>query len=228
MDNSAPLRWIAEAEARSVREIARLQRAESQPHDSAISKAKTVSAWFDRLRGLVPRAAGNLPTEVDRDRVLVTVLITDIVDSTKLVAEIGDQHWRALLDRHDAAARRQIKRFGGREVDNRGDGFLVTFDSPARAVRCAAAVAEATALLGIAVRTGIHVGEIHRKRDEISGLAVHVAARIAAIARPGEAFVSKTVRDLVAGSGLAFEDRGIHQLRGLPEEIQLYAMTAAC
>jgi class 3 adenylate cyclase len=164
---------------------------------------------------------------MDCDRVLVAVLITDIVDSTKRVAEMGDRDWRVLLDRHGHATRFQIKRFGGREVGNRGDGFVSIFDSPGRAVRCAVAIGDTIAPLGILVRSGIHFGEVHLKRAEISGIAVHIAARIAATARPGEAFVSKTVCDLVAGSGLVFEDRGIHQLRGLPEEIHLYAMRAA-
>ena len=250
MHKSIQLRWIAQAEAASVREHAALQRAASEPHVS-IALTRTGPAWFDWLRKLASRlgrtvagarsfpfdtmvrvkarsstASRNPSIEVDSDRVLVTVLITDIVDSTKRVAEMGDRRWRALLDRHNDATRSQIKRFGGREARNRGDGFLVTFDSPARAVRCAAAIADAIAPLGISVRSGIHVGEIHLKRDEISGIAVHIAARIAAIAYPGEAFVSRTVRDLVTGSGLVFEDRGNHQLRGLPEEMHLYAMRA--
>jgi class 3 adenylate cyclase len=174
------------------------------------------------------RFAGRHPSaEVELDRVLVTVLITAIIDSTKRVAEIGDRDWLDLLDRHDEVTRYQIKRFGGREVGNRGDGFVGIFDSPARAIRCAAAIADTIAPLGIAVRSGIHIGEVHLRREEISGLAVHTAAGIAATARPGEACVSKTVRDLVAGSGLVFEDRGIHRLRGLPEKIQLYAVRAA-
>jgi class 3 adenylate cyclase len=161
--------------------------------------------------------------EADWDRILLTVLITDIVNSTRWAAEIGDRHWSALLDRHDDATRYQIGQFNGIGVQNRGDGFLAMFDSPARAVRCAAAIAQMIAPLGISVRSGIHTGEIHLKRNQISGIAVHVAARIAAIAQPGEACLSKTVRDLVTGSGLVFEDRGIHLLRGVPEEIQLYA-----
>jgi class 3 adenylate cyclase len=165
-------------------------------------------------------------TEVEYDRVLVAVLITDIVDSTKRVAEIGDRDWRVLLDRHDDAIRYQIERFGGREVGNHGDGFVSIFDSPARAVHCTAAIGDTIAPLGILVRGGIHVGELYLKGEKISGIAVHIAARIAAAAHPGEAFVSKTVRDLVAGSGLVFEDRGIHQLRGLSKEIRLYAMRA--
>jgi len=163
---------------------------------------------------------------MDHDRVLVAILITDIVDSTKRVAEIGDRDWRVLLDRHDHATRYHIERFGGREVGNHGDGFVSIFDSPARAVRCALAICDTIAPLGILVRSGIHVGELYLRGEEVSGIAVHIAARIAAAAHPGEAFVSKTVRDLVAGSGLVLEDRGIHQLRGLPEEIRLYAMRA--
>jgi class 3 adenylate cyclase len=166
--------------------------------------------------------------EADYDRVLVAVLITDIVDSTKRVAEMGDRDWQVLLDRHDDATRCQIKRFGGREIGNHGDGFVGIFDSPARAVRCAAAIGDTIAPLGILVRSGIHAGEVHLKKEVISGIAVHIAARIPATARPGEALVSKTVCDVVAGSGLVFEDRGMHQLRGLPEEIHLYAMCADC
>jgi class 3 adenylate cyclase len=228
MDNSVQLRWIAEAEARSVREIARLQQAELPPPDRATRRRPTVRGRPGWLRRLVPHLVWDSSADGDSRRVLVTVLITDIVDSTRLVAEIGDRQWRVLLDRHDDAVRSQIRRYGGRKIGNRGDGFLATFDTPARAVRCAAAIAAAIAALGLSVRCGVHIGEIHQKRKEISGIAVHIAARIAAIARPGEAFVSKTVRDLVTGSGLAFEDRGLHQLRGLPEEIHLYAMRALC
>ncbi len=246
--HKSQLRWIEGAEARAVREHALLQRAASEPY-VGIACTRTGPTWFERLRDwplgrtvaalrslLVdrttrvgkagPRAALRLvSTEMDDDdRVLVTVLITDIVDSTKRVAEMGDRDWRVLLDRHDDATRYQIRRFGGREIGNRGDGFVGIFHSPARAVRCAAAIADMIAPLGILLRSGIHAGEVQLKSEEISGIAVHVAARIAATARPGEACVSKTVRDLVAGSGLVFEDRGIHQLRGLPEQIHLYAM----
>jgi class 3 adenylate cyclase len=248
MHKSIQLRWIEHAEARSVREHTGLQRAVSEPHVN-IACATTGPAWLDWLRELAralgrtvaavrsllvdtkiwvkvaSRAALRLsPTEKDYDRVLVAVLITDIVDSTKWVAEVGDRDWRVLLDRHHDATRYQIKRFGGRVVGNRGDGFVGIFDSPARAVRCASAIADTIAPLGISLRSGIHVGEVHLKSGEISGIALHIAARIAATAHPGEACVSKTVRDLVAGSELVFEDRGIHRLRGLPEEIHLYAM----
>jgi class 3 adenylate cyclase len=233
MRKSIPLHWSAQAEARSVREQATLLRAESEPHIS-ILHTRTRPVWFNWLRERLWTSASTatgtrsyLSAEEDVDRVLVTILITDIVDSTRRVAEIGDRAWRALLDRHDDATRCQIKRFGGWKVGNRGDGFVSIFDSPARAVRCAASIAETIAPLGILVRCGIHLGEVDLKAaGEISGIAVHIAARIAAKASPGEAVVSKAVYDLVAGSALVFEDRGIHQLRGLPKEIQLYAMRA--
>jgi len=161
-------------------------------------------------------------TDVEPDRVLATVLFTDIVDSTKRAAELGDREWRALLDRHDEAVRTQIGRFRGREVKSLGDGFLATFDGPARAVRCAAAISGSVQPLGLAVRSGLHTGEIKLTHDDIGGIAVHTAARVVAMAGPGETLVSSTVRDLVAGSGLRFEDRGSHALRGLPEEVHLY------
>jgi class 3 adenylate cyclase len=248
MRKKVQLRWIAEAEARSVRENARLQRSDSEPCINLVFPTKTGRAWFDRLLRLVPRALrrvarakcspgkSTMPlkarssaalqdssAEVDWERVLLTVLITDIVNSTRWAAEMGDRHWSALLDRHDDATRHQIGRFNGIGIQNPGDGFLAMFESPTRAVHCAAAIAQMIAPLGISVRSGIHAGEIHLKRDQISGIAVHIAARIAALAQPGEAFVSKTVHDLVTGSGLVFADRGIHLLRGVPEEIQLFA-----
>ena len=169
----------------------------------------------------------HLPELVEDDRILATVLFTDIVESTKRASELGDRLWRALLDRHDRVVREQIARFRGREVKNLGDGFLATFDGPARATRCAAAIAQGVRMLGIVVRSGLHAGEIDRKGDDISGIAVHIAARIAAAAAPGEALVSSTVRDLVAGSDLRFEDRGYHALRGLPEAVRLYVAVSA-
>jgi|SRR5579864_1578946 len=164
---------------------------------------------------------------IDDDRVLATVLFTDIVESTKRASQLGDRQWRVLLDRHDQVVRERIAHFRGREVKNLGDGFLATFDGPARATRCAASIAQGVRMLGIAVRSGLHAGEIDRKGDDISGIAVHIAARIAAAAAPGEALVSSTVRDLVAGSDLRFEDRGYHALRGLPEAVHLYVAVGA-
>jgi class 3 adenylate cyclase len=165
--------------------------------------------------------------EVEVDRVLATVLFTDIVDSTKRAAALGDRQWRALLDRHDDMVRQQLLRFRGQEVKNLGDGFMATFDGPARAVRCAASISASVRPLGIAVRSGLHTGEVELKRDDVAGIAVHIAARVAAEAQAGETVVSSTVRDLVAGSGLRFQDRGIRALKGLPEEVHLYRVLDA-
>jgi pimeloyl-ACP methyl ester carboxylesterase len=157
------------------------------------------------------------------DRVLATVLFTDIVGSTERAAELGDRRWRELLSTHDAAVRRELERFRGREVDTTGDGFLATFDGPARAVRCAISAGEAVRHLGIEVRAGIHTGECELDGPNIRGIAVHTGARIASLAGPGEVLVSQTVKDLVSGSGLAFDDRGVHALKGVPGEWRVYA-----
>jgi class 3 adenylate cyclase/pimeloyl-ACP methyl ester carboxylesterase len=156
------------------------------------------------------------------DRVLATVMFTDIVESTKRAAALGDRDWRRLLDRHNDAVRQEIERFRGRAVKNLGDGFLATFDGPARAVRCAAAIAERLRPLGIQVRSGLHTGEIELTADDVAGIAVHLAARVAEKADAGEVLVSNTVRDLVAGSGLRFGDRGSHVLRGFSEPLRLF------
>jgi pimeloyl-ACP methyl ester carboxylesterase len=157
------------------------------------------------------------------DRVLATVLFTDIVASTERAAELGDSRWRELLSTHDAAVRRELARFRGREVDTAGDGFLATFDGPARAVRCAQTIGDSVRQLGVDVRAGIHTGECELDGPKIRGIAVHTGARVASLAGPGEVLISKTVKDLVAGSGLEFEDRGVHELKGVPGEWQLYA-----
>jgi pimeloyl-ACP methyl ester carboxylesterase len=157
------------------------------------------------------------------DRVLATVLFTDIVGSTARAAELGDRRWRDLLSTHDAAVRHELERFRGREVDTAGDGFLAAFDGPARAVRCALSAGEAVRELGVEIRAGIHTGECELDGPKIRGIAVHTGARIASLAGPGEVLVSQTVKDLVAGSGLAFEDRGAHALKGVPGEWRVYA-----
>ena len=180
----------------------------------------------DRVADEIEEFLTGTRSEVEIDRVLATVMFTDIVVSTKRAAELGDRQWRALLDRHDAAVRQQIGRFRGREVKQLGDGFLATFDGPARAVRCAAAITGAVQPLGIAVRTGLHTGEIELAENDIGGIAVHTAARIVAMAAPCETLASSTVRDLVAGSGLRFADRGRHALRGLPARMHLYSVLA--
>jgi pimeloyl-ACP methyl ester carboxylesterase len=149
------------------------------------------------------------------DRVLATVLFTDIVGSSQRAAELGDRAWRELLGAHHAAVRRQLDRFQGREVDTAGDGFLATFDGPARAVRCGYAIRDAVGELGLEVRAGLHTGEVELADDKVTGIAVHTGARVAGLAAPGEVLVSGTVKDLVAGSGLQFEDRGEHELKGV-------------
>jgi class 3 adenylate cyclase len=161
---------------------------------------------------------------VEIDRVLATVMFTDIVGSTALAAELGDRSWRDLLDAQNAAVRREVARFGGHEVKTLGDGMLTTFDGPARAIRCGLAVTEAVRPLGIEVRVGLHTGEVELVGDDIAGIAVHIAARIGALAGPGEVRVSGTVKDLVAGSGIAFAGLGEHELKGVPDMWRLFAV----
>jgi class 3 adenylate cyclase len=162
--------------------------------------------------------------EREPDRMLATVMFTDIVESTRRAADMGDRGWRFLLERHDALFRRALERHRGREVKRTGDGFLATFDGPARAIRCAASLADAMGSLGLEVRAGLHTGELEVMNGDLGGLAVHIAARVVERARPCEVLVSSTVRDLVVGSGLAFEDRGAHELRGVPGEWRLFAV----
>ena len=164
--------------------------------------------------------------EVADDRVLATVLFTDIVDSTRRAAEMGDRDWRASLDAHDAIVRSQLARFRGREVNTSGDGFLAMFDGPQRAIRCAMAIRDAVQALGIEVRAGLHTGECEVRGDDIGGIGVHIGARVSALAGPNEVLVSSTLRDLVIGSGLSFEDRGTHQLKGVPGEWRVFAVAS--
>jgi class 3 adenylate cyclase len=156
------------------------------------------------------------------DRVLATVLFTDIVGSTERAARAGDYRWRDLLDRHHALVRRELDHFRGREVDTAGDGFLATFDGPARAIRCARQVAEKVPGLGLELRSGLHTGEIELAGAHIRGIAVHIGARVMSMAGPREVLVSSTVKDLVAGSGIEFEDRGEHTLKGVPGTWRIY------
>ena len=165
--------------------------------------------------------------EIEPDRILATVMFTDIVESTKRASELGDRRWRQLLDQHDRLLRHEIERFRGRAVQTTGDGFLATFDGPARAVRCAASIVDQVRALGLEVRCGAHTGEIEVKGDDIGGIAVHIAARVAALAGAGEILVSSTVRDLVAGSNLRFAERGSHALKGLSDTVRLFAAEPA-
>jgi pimeloyl-ACP methyl ester carboxylesterase len=157
------------------------------------------------------------------DRVLATVMFTDIVGSTERAAELGDSRWGELLSTHQTAVRRELTRFHGREVKTLGDGCLATFDGPARAIRCGRAIAEVARSLGLEVRIGLHSGEVELIGEDVSGIAVHIAARVGALATPGEVLASSTVKDLVAGSGIPFVDRGAKRLKGIPDEWRLFA-----
>jgi DNA-binding NarL/FixJ family response regulator len=158
------------------------------------------------------------------DRVLATVMFSDIVSSTERVAAIGDRRWRDLLDRHDAVIRRELARHGGREVKTTGDGFLALFDAPARAIRCAIAIRDHLREEGVDVRIGLHAGEVQLRGDDVGGIAVHIGSRVLAAAEPGDVVTSSTVKDLVAGSGISFDDRGEHDLRGVPDRWRLFAV----
>jgi len=184
-----------------------------------------VEPWRASFREIAEFLTGE-QADVADDRVLATVLFTDIVDSTRRAAEMGDRDWRALLDAHDAIVRSQLARFRGREVNTSGDGFLAMFDGPQRAIRCAMAIRDAVKALGIQVRAGLHTGECEVRGDDIGGIGVHIGARVSALAGANEVLVSSTLRDLVIGSGLKFEDRGTHELKGVPGEWHLFAVAS--
>jgi class 3 adenylate cyclase len=162
----------------------------------------------------------------DLDRVLATVLFTDIVGSTDRLVELGDATWRSVMARHDERTQIEIERHRGRFIDSAGDGTFATFDGPARAVRCALAIMSSIEDLGIQIRAGVHTGEVELDRDAVRGIAVHVGARVSSLAGPSQILVSQTVKDLVAGSGLAFEDAGEHDLKGVPDRLQLYGVVS--
>lgn len=185
----------------------------------------TVDPWRESFRHVAEFLTGK-QSEVADDRVLASVLFTDIVDSTRRAAEAGDRDWHALLDAHDAIVRSQLTRFRGREVNTSGDGFLAMFDGPQRAIRCAMAIRDEVQTLGIEVRAGLHTGECEVRGDDIGGIAVHIGARVSALAAANDVLVSSTLRDLVIGSGLEFEDRGAHTLKGVPGEWQLFAVAS--
>jgi class 3 adenylate cyclase len=159
--------------------------------------------------------------------VLSTVLFTDIVGSTERAASLGDRRWRTVVEEHDDLVRHQLGRFDGREIKTMGDGFLATFDGPARGIRCGYSIADQIHALGIDVRAGLHTGECELHGDDVAGMAVNIGARVGAKAAPGEVLVSSTVKDLVVGSGIEFEDRGSHSLKGVPGEWRLYAVAGA-
>jgi class 3 adenylate cyclase/pimeloyl-ACP methyl ester carboxylesterase len=173
------------------------------------------------LRGIWERGEWDA---IEEERVLATVMFTDIAGSTAKLAELGDRGWRELLQQHHAVVRRQLVRFSGREIDTAGDGFFASFDGPARAIRCASAIVGGVRDLGLEVRAGLHTGECEVVDGKVGGIAVHIGARVASLAQPGEVLVSSTVKDLVAGSGLSFDDRGQHELKGLPGQWRVYAV----
>jgi class 3 adenylate cyclase len=161
---------------------------------------------------------------IDVERILATVLFTDIVGSTERVATLGDRRWRSLLDAHDRAVREQLRRFRGREINTTGDGFVASFDGTARAIRCAQAIIEVAGNLGVELRAGLHTGECEVRGDDLGGLAVHIAARVSSLAAAGEVLVSGTVNDLVVGSGIEFSERGENALKGVPGSWKLFAV----
>jgi class 3 adenylate cyclase len=178
------------------------------------------------LREIEHFVTGSRPA-LRHDRVLATVLFTDIVGSTDRAAEIGDARWRELLAEHDQLVRRTLDRFEGREVKTTGDGFLATFDGPARAIRCAQAIHESLRAIGVDMRAGLHTGEIDLVEGDVGGIAVHLGARVMAEAGAGETVVSSTVKDLVVGSEIAFQDRGEHRLKGVPGTWRLFAVSGS-
>jgi pimeloyl-ACP methyl ester carboxylesterase/class 3 adenylate cyclase len=193
-------------------------------HGWWVNSAQIVAEIEPFLTGLRKRDEWDL---VKTNRVLATVMFTDIADSTTKLAQVGDAAWRGLLEAHHAIIRQQLVRYSGREIDTAGDGFFASFDGPARAIRCAQAISDGVRELGLHVRAGLHTGECEVVAGKIGGIAVHIGARVAAEAQPDEVVVSSTVKDLVAGSGLTFADRGHAQLKGVPGEWHLYAVTPA-
>jgi class 3 adenylate cyclase len=185
--------------------------------------------WYEnveRTLGEIQEFLTGARSAPEPERMLATVLFTDIVDSTRMAVELGDQRWRQVLEGHQRAVRDALPSFHGREVKSIGDGFLATFDGPGRAIHCAVSILGSSDSLGISVRAGLHTGECEVMGEDIGGIAVHTAARVSALAEPGELLVSRTVKDLVAGSGIQFSDRGSHTLKGVPDTWQLYAVVA--
>ena len=188
----------------------------------ALGTSARTQAEVERFLTDVWQAGGWEDTEPDR--MLATVLFTDIVESTAKAVELGDRQWRELLERHNTLVRRQLLRFRGREIDTAGDGFFATFDGPARAIRCACAITDGVRELGLSIRAGLHTGECEIADSNVAGIAVHTGARVAAQAGADEVLVSNTVKDLVAGSGIEFIDRGAHELKGIPGQWRLFAV----
>jgi class 3 adenylate cyclase len=208
---AASHRYVADRLERAVR-------VDAAPRESFV--ASDSEAMVDAIEEFL---TGELPA-VHADRVLATVLFTDLVDSTGAAARLGDRRWRQLLATHDALVRAELDRFRGREVKSTGDGVLATFDGPARAIRCACAVRDAVHALGVTMRAGLHTGEIELHGEDIAGIAVHVGQRVASHAGPGEVLVSRTVADLIAGSDIELLDRGEHELKGVTGTWRLFSI----
>jgi class 3 adenylate cyclase len=195
------------------------------PGNFHIPSAAESIPLVDEIERFLRRAwEAGAATDDETDRVLATVLFTDIVGASERAATLGDRGWRELLEQHHELVRRQLVRFRGREVDTSGDGFFASFDGPARAIRCACAISESVRELGLDVRAGLHTGECEVVDGKVAGIAVHTGARVASQAQPGEVLVSSTVKDLVAGSGIEFRERGVAALKGIPGEWQLFAV----
>ena len=216
--------WVEPARGRDLAERIPGATFVELPLEGHISPATDAETVLDAIVPFLRDAWESAQREEEPDRVLATVLFTDIVDSTAKMAELGDAKWRELLEQHHAVVRRELTRGRGREVDTAGDGFFASFDGPARAIRCAQSISGAVRELGIEIRAGLHTGECELVDGKVAGIAVHTGARVASQAGPGEVLVSSTVRDLVAGSGIEFEDRGAVELKGVPGEWRLFAV----
>jgi CheY-like chemotaxis protein len=232
--NAGEPRWVYGAEGDPVDRASKLARGATEPHVVVAGEsAAAVSHWFklesvgDGTYRVLARSPEEEPDPARKERSITTILVTDIVDSTGTVERLGDHAWGELLAAQEQAIRAELVLHRGEEVDTTGDGFLASFDSPARAIRCALAIRDHSAALGLTIRTGIHTGEVERVEGEARGIAVHVASRIAARAGAAEILVSATTRELAAGSGLSFADRGEHALKGVSEPRRLYAASPA-
>ena len=188
------------------------------PGTDHLAFSEGIDALLDEIEEFITGSR----TGADPDRVLTTVLFTDIVDSTTLAAEMGDRRWRDVFDQHHALVRVELNRFKGREVATTGDGFFAVFNGPAQAVRCTSAIMETVSSLDLRLRAGIHTGEVEVRGEDLGGLTVHIGARIASLAPAGEVLVSSTVKELLAGSGIGLEDHGDHELKGVPDRWHLY------
>jgi class 3 adenylate cyclase len=215
--------WVPVERGRELADLIPTSTYAEVPIRGHIPALADMGAFIDPIESFLREAWANDAVEQEPERVLATVLFTDIVDSTSRMTELGDRAWRELLERHHALVRRELTRARGREVDTAGDGFFAAFDGPARAVRCAKSIVQGVRDLSIEVRSGLHTGECELVDGKVTGIAVHTGARVAAHAQAGEVLVSQTVKDLVAGSGLEFDDRGSNELKGVPGEWRLYA-----